>query len=904
MEIEAKFTVPNRRLYSRLARLSSLAGYGLVSIGSAQVSDDYFDTSDRRLLAAGYACRLRREGDMFVATLKGLGGVEGAVHRRAEHEVRLATWTSDVVAWPESAARALALELTGAAPLERLFGLVQTRFRADLVDRQRRVAQLSLDAVQVAIGQRPAAYYELEVEIAADGAEADLAAVVSELATVWKLAPEPRSKFERALALLDAGRGDRQVNLSPEERTHLEGYAAGADVHLASRAKAILGRADGLPTREIVARSGLSPGRVRFWLRAFRARRLAIFAHAVSGQAEARAGSPPPKEGERPAESPARSRRSGEHPATRPKSQRAGRAAVPAAPLPSHPPASDVLPTVIDFVRRHGVDMAHAKYVAGEAVALFNALKPTHCLPRKRRKLLRQAAFLCTVGAATDPERPAAAGRDLILAQPLRNVSTADRLALACIVAFQRDKVKPERELTLTALEERQQNEVLALSALLHMAEALDFSRSQKTRVRSVEGADSKHCEVAVDGPQAAVDAHQAASRTALWYQLFSQELVFVPAESDAPPAPAVEAVAPVAVGPVQAAVAATAPVLPNISPLRPDDPMSEAGRKVLYTHFTRMLANEAGTRLGEDIEALHDMRVATRRMRAAYRIFAVYFEEKAVSPFNKALQRTGRMLGAVRDLDVLLEKAVAYQAGLLAANSSAVSGETGSQAAGTLDQGPRSAPSEGSDSLEPLLADWRTRREVARRQMLEYLDSAAYRQFVSGFKGFLATPGAGALPIAAGEPVPHQVRHVAPRLIYTRYEAVRAYEPILEGAPLTTYHRLRIDFKGLRYALEFFRDVLGPEAPDVIKTVVTLQDLLGALQDAYVAEGLLKEFLEEQRTRRKKKAAATSFAGIEGYLAAQRAVQQELLVKFPALWANVVGTDFRRALALAVAAL
>jgi len=44
---------------------------------------------------------------------------------------------------------------------------------------------------------------------------------------------------------------------------------------------------------------------------------------------------------------------------------------------------------------------------------------------------------------------------------------------------------------------------------------------------------------------------------------------------------------------------------------------MSEAGRKVLRTHFARMLANEAGTRLGEDIEELHDMRVATRRLRA-----------------------------------------------------------------------------------------------------------------------------------------------------------------------------------------------------------------------------------------------------------------------------------------------
>jgi CHAD domain-containing protein len=304
---------------------------------------------------------------------------------------------------------------------------------------------------------------------------------------------------------------------------------------------------------------------------------------------------------------------------------------------------------------------------------------------------------------------------------------------------------------------------------------------------------------------------------------------------------------------------------------------MSEAGRKVLRTHFARMLANEAGTRLGVEIEALHDMRVATRRMRAAYRVFAAHFDEKAVAPFNKGLQRAGRMLGAVRDLDVLLEKAEAYQAGL---------------------------PAEGVQPLEPLLADWRTRREVARRQMLEYLDGSAYRQFVAGFNGFLNTPGAGALPIEPGEPAPYQVRHVAPRLIFTRYEAVRAYEPILDGAPITTYHRLRIDFKRLRYALEFFRGVLGPETPEVLKSVVAMQDLLGALQDAYVAAALIQEFLDGQRARRKKKTAAAALAGVEGYLATQHAVQVELLARFPEPWAIVVGPDFRRALALAVAVL
>ena len=98
MEIEAKFVVPDRQVDAQLGRLRSLAGYGLTPAGVAPVSDRYFDTLDRRFLAAGYACRLRQEGDALLLTLKGLGGVEGAVHRRGESEVSLPAWNPDP--WP------------------------------------------------------------------------------------------------------------------------------------------------------------------------------------------------------------------------------------------------------------------------------------------------------------------------------------------------------------------------------------------------------------------------------------------------------------------------------------------------------------------------------------------------------------------------------------------------------------------------------------------------------------------------------------------------------------------------------------------------------------------------------------------------------------------------------------
>ena len=52
--------------------------------------DHYLDTADRDLLRGGYACRLREgeAGRPWLLTVKGLGGAEGALHQREEHEVR------------------------------------------------------------------------------------------------------------------------------------------------------------------------------------------------------------------------------------------------------------------------------------------------------------------------------------------------------------------------------------------------------------------------------------------------------------------------------------------------------------------------------------------------------------------------------------------------------------------------------------------------------------------------------------------------------------------------------------------------------------------------------------------------------------------------------------------------
>ncbi len=104
---------------------------------------------------------------------------------------------------------------------------------------------------------------------------------------------------------------------------------------------------------------------------------------------------------------------------------------------------------------------------------------------------------------------------------------------------------------------------------------------------------------------------------------------------------------------------------MPKTAGVTADDPLSEAGRKVLRMHLARMLAAEAGTRAGEDIEQLHKMRVATRRMRSMWRVFDGAYRPKVQQRYVRELQVVATTLGAVRDLDVLIEGLDDYIAGL-----------------------------------------------------------------------------------------------------------------------------------------------------------------------------------------------------------------------------------------------
>jgi len=224
------------------------------------------------------------------------------------------------------------------------------------------------------------------------------------------------------------------------------------------------------------------------------------------------------------------------------------------------------------------------------------------------------------------------------------------------------------------------------------------------------------------------------------------------------------------------------------------------------------------------------------------------------------------------------------------------------------------SLPQERQDDLAPLLATWKEQHNSARTGMLAYLASDRYSRFKEGVRALLDRPGAVARPAisADGQPLAHRLRHVAPVAVYERLVAVRAFDEgvTLAHVPLEGLHCLRIAAKGLRYTLEFLREVLGPEAESVIDVVKKLQDHLGDLQDAVVASGLLRDFLtwgtwgHRANGRAQLPTEPVVAPGVATYLAARQAEIQQLLSGFPAVWEEVADQRFQQQLAAALAVL
>jgi len=296
-------------------------------------------------------------------------------------------------------------------------------------------------------------------------------------------------------------------------------------------------------------------------------------------------------------------------------------------------------------------------------------------------------------------------------------------------------------------------------------------------------------------------------------------------------------------------------------------NPLAEAGRTVMRDFLKKLAESEPIARDGSDPEGVHDMRVATRRLRAAFQVMEeTVWQRKVCRKFRRDLRGLANALSMVRDSDVFLQHLDEYLA--------------------------KQTP-EAVGELAVLREVVVKRRDKGREEMHERLDSKKTQRVLEKLEAFLHTLGAGVADAAADdhEALPVLVSHFAGSAVWRRYEKLQAYETVLPG-DILTLHRLRVAAKRLRYTVGFFEDALSPEAKTLSKQLSEVQDYLGDLHDHQVAVDLATNLLKKQPEN----------PALSQYRAERILEIARMTEGFGKEWDKVSGLAFRHSLATSIA--
>ncbi len=434
----------------------------------------------------------------------------------------------------------------------------------------------------------------------------------------------------------------------------------------------------------------------------------------------------------------------------------------------------------------------------------------------------------------------------------MKGFSLKERKLLAALLEHQDGNPKK----LLHHLPHSKEGAPLLLPSLYRLILALDQTRSGTTEIDRIQP-NSQSLHIYIKGPQAYSDLIPAQAE-ARYLSVALQRPIFLSCEQHPTPDQL-----------------ARLPLDSKAIGVTRHDPIPQAAKKVLRFHFARMLHYEPDTRAGEDSEALHKMRVATRRMRAAFGVFKPYFDGEATKPYRQALRETARVLGAVRDLDVFRIK---------------------------LERDLDRLPLEKQINLDAVLPLWLREREQARTALRHFLDSDSYQSFVQAFSIFLNRPEMGIAKSETLLPAPYKLEHIIPCVIYERLGHVQAYEGVFERANLDQQHKLRIKVKQLRYAIEFMGDILGKEQKEVVSVLERMQDHLGDLNDTKEIAATLRAWLAQLNEQDVSNSyQRTDVETIETYLAMKREEQARLQADFPQVWQQFDCPSFKKNLAKAI---
>ena len=248
---------------------------------------------------------------------------------------------------------------------------------------------------------------------------------------------------------------------------------------------------------------------------------------------------------------------------------------------------------------------------------------------------------------------------------------------------------------------------------------------------------------------------------------------------------------------------------------LAADMSVGEAFGAIVWAALHHLQRNERGMTEAGDQEYLHQMRVALRRLRSAFRLFAAAVPAQAIEHLATEFKWLADQLGPARDWDVFMTE--------------------------TLPPIREAFP--GQPALARFAGECARQRGRARRKARRAAGSSRYQRLMLETAAWLS---AEKWLVGSNEPARQALgrpaTEFASSVLKERYAQVRKRGRKLKQRSGAELHRLRIAVKKLRYAADFFATLFDPKGVrGMLSHLARLQNILGAMNDAATVEALVR---------------------------------------------------------------
>ena len=260
------------------------------------------------------------------------------------------------------------------------------------------------------------------------------------------------------------------------------------------------------------------------------------------------------------------------------------------------------------------------------------------------------------------------------------------------------------------------------------------------------------------------------------------------------------------------------APVKMSPPPLDASMSAAEAFCAIAHGCLRQMMLNAPAFDTGQEVEAVHQTRVALRRLRAALALFRPLIADQAFPALAADLKWLSDRLGETRDIDVLLTETI----------------------------GPAIAREPDAPGLAELAAFIATRQAASRESLREAMNSPRGRKLMLDLLLWVEDGPWRRKPLAPGEE-PESLKELLARRLRASRKKLATLGENLTALPEARMHEVRIRAKKLRYQAAFF-DMLVSEGKgakrfrSLVDALERIQETLGAVHDAEATAAFLEE--------------------------------------------------------------